>query len=161
DNVLGQEPLPAALTALLGQLADDRVTLLLLAVGAGLVVTLLDSGLHVAANYVNTRLEQGIVLDFRNQLFRHAQRLSVADTDQVSTGRLMYGINFEAAAAGGLIMAIQPIAQSMLTLVGIVWISLQIDVALAALALMVVPLLYYLIGYYATHIQQRLSNVKL
>src|SRR5206468_1476883 len=72
DNVLGQDPLPEVLARPLGALADDRVALLIVTVVAGLGVTLVDSGVHVLSNYVNTRLEQSIVLDFRNELFRHA-----------------------------------------------------------------------------------------
>jgi ABC-type multidrug transport system fused ATPase/permease subunit len=109
---------------------------------------------------VNTRLEQRIIADFRGDLFRHTERLSVAYRDQVSTARLMYAINFEAAAAGMLILSVQPLAQAGLTLLGMVWISLQIDSALALLSITVVPLLYYAIRYYATHIQHRLLQVK-
>ena len=46
-----------------------------------------------------------MIADFRGDLFRHTERLSVAYRDQVSTGRLIYGINFEAAAAGALVMS--------------------------------------------------------
>lgn len=159
DNVLGDHPLPEILQLLFGNV-QDRTSLLLFAVIGGLVVTLFSGGLSVIAEYVNTWLEQRIVLDFRADLFRHAQRLSVAHADRVSTMRLMYGINFEAAAAGSLIMALQPLAQSGLTLVGMLWISFQIDPMLALLSLSVVPFLYYSVGYYSKHIQAKLLHVK-
>lgn len=160
DNVLGSSPLPPILDMSLGALAQDRTSLLIFAVIAGVVVTLLSNLLSVVSEYVNTRLEQRIILDFRGDLFRHAERLSVPYTERVSSMRLMYGINFEAAAAGGLIMALQPLAQSALTLIGMVWISFQIDPLLALLSMSVVPFLYYSVGYYSTHIQSRLMNVK-
>jgi ABC-type multidrug transport system fused ATPase/permease subunit len=160
DNVLGRSPLPGVLAGPLAGIADDRLALLVVAVLGGLLVTLATSGLQVISNYIHTKLEQSIVLDFRRDLFEHAQRLSVAYTDQVSTGRLMYGINFEAAAAGGLVMALQPLAQSGLTILGMVWVSLQIDPQLAVLSLTIVPVLYWLVRYYATHIQAELSRVK-
>jgi len=50
--------------------------------------------------------------------------------------------------------------QAGLTLVGMVWISFKIDSSLALLSLAVVPLLYWAIHFYATHIQQRLLQVK-
>ena len=155
DNVIGQAPLPAA-AGLLGDVASDRVLLLALTVFAGLAIAIVAGGLNVLNSYVNTKLEQRIIADFRGDLFRHTERLSVAFRDQVSTSRLMYAINFEAAAAGNLILSVQPLAQAALTLIGMVWISFQIDSALALLSITVVPILYYAIRYYATHIQQRL-----
>jgi ABC-type multidrug transport system fused ATPase/permease subunit len=158
DSVLGSRPLPAFLNDRLGDV--DRGTLLILAVLAGLTFALLVNGLGVAMSYVNTRLEQGIILDFRSDLFHHAERLSVAYRDHISTGRLIYAINFESIAAGRLVMALQPLAQGVLTMVGMAWITFQIDHILALLAVLVVPVLYYAIGYYATQMQPRLLLVK-
>ena len=160
DNVIGQAPLPAGIAGVLGELGSHRFLLLALTVVAGLVIAIIGGAFHVLNSYVNTKLEQRIIADFRGDLFRHTERLSVAYRDQVSTGRLMYAINFEAAAAGTLILSIQPLAQAGLTLVGMIWISFKIDSALALLALAVVPLLYWAIHFYATHIQQRLLHVK-
>jgi ATP-binding cassette subfamily B protein len=159
DNVIGQAPLPAA-ADILGPLVSHRFALLALTVFAGLAIAVISGGLSVLNSYINTKLEQRIIADFRADLFRHTERLSVAYRDQVSTGRLMYAINFEATAAGSLILSVQPLAQAGLTLVGMVWISLRIDPVLALLSITVVPLLYYAIRYYATHIQQRLLQVK-
>ena len=160
DNVIGQAPLPAAIGSAFGDLLSHRFLLLALAVIGGLLVAIAGAGIHVANSYVNTKLEQRIIADFRSDLFRHTERLSVAYRDQVSTARLMYGINFEAAAAGTLLLSIQPLAQAALTLVGMVWIAFRIDSALAWLSMAVVPLLYWSIHYYATNIQQRLLDVK-
>ena len=158
DNVLGTAPLPAPFARWVDGL--DRVAILMVIVATGLALTLLSNALAIATSYLKTRLEQSIILDFRSDLFHHAERLSVAFRDQVSTGRLIYAINFEAAAAGNLIMALQPLAQSALTVIGMVWITFRIDAVLALLAVTVVPILYYAIGYYATHIQPRLMQVK-
>ena len=160
DNVIGRDPLPGAISTTLGELASHRFLLLGLTVVAGLVIAVIGGAIHVLNSYVNTKLEQRIIADFRGDLFRHTDRLSVAYRDQVSTGRLMYAINFEATAAGSLVLSIQPLAQAFLTVIGMVWISFTIDSSLALLSLAVVPLLYWAIRYYATHIQQRLLHVK-
>src|SRR5262249_8608463 len=47
-----------------------------------------------------------------------------------------------------------------LTLAGMFWVALQIDHQLALLSLAILPFLYYSVGYYAKHIQGRLSDVK-
>ena len=158
DNVLGQRPLPSTLAAWLGSL--DQAVLLAVAVAAGLILALLSNALAVATSYLKTTLEQGIILDFRSDMFRHAERLSVAFRDHISTGRLVYAINFEAVAAGHLITALQPLAQGALTVVGMVWITFRIDPTIAILSVTVVPVLYYALGYYATYIQPRLALVK-
>ena len=160
DNVIGQDPLPGTIASALGEPGSHRFLLLGLTVVAGLVITIIGSAIHVLNSYVNTKLEQRIIADFRGDLFRHTERLSVAYRDQVSTGRLMYAINFEATAAGSLVLSIQPLAQAFLTVIGMVWISFTIDSSLALLSLAVVPLLYWAIRYYATHIQERLLHVK-
>ena len=74
-------------------------------------------------NYVNTKIDQSMVLDFRSDLFQHAQRLSLAFHDQRRSGMLIYAINFQADAAARLVMTIPPLAQSVLTLVGMFWIT--------------------------------------
>jgi ATP-binding cassette subfamily B protein len=160
DNVIGREPLPPSIANAIGDVGSHRFMLLVLTVMAGLVIAVIGGAIHVVNSYVNTRLEQRIIADFRSDLFRHTERLSVAYRDQVSTARLMYAINFEAAAAGTLILSIQPLVQAGLTLIGMVWISFKIDSSLALLSLAVVPLLYWAIHFYATHIQQRLLQVK-
>lgn len=160
DNVLGTEPLSPPLASALDGLADDRFVLLILVAIAGLLIALLNNSLTVLNNYIRTKLDQRIVLDFRGDLFQHAQRLSVAFHNQSRSGTMVYAINFQAGAASGLLMAVPPLAQSFLTLVGMLWISLAIDPFLTLLAMTVVPFLYYSVGYYARHIESKLGEVK-
>jgi ATP-binding cassette subfamily B protein/subfamily B ATP-binding cassette protein MsbA len=160
DNVLGDRPLPPALAWLLGPLAGDRSRLLLVAVLAGLGLVIFQNALSVLDNYVNTKLDQNMVLDFRSDLFRHAQRLSLTHHDQRRSGMLIYAINFQADAVARLVLAIPPLAQSALTLVGMFWIALWIDFQLALLSLFVVPVLFYSVRYYVKHIQRHLEDVR-
>ena len=160
DSVLADHPLPGIVAALLGPLIDNRVPLLIFVVVAGFAITLVSNALIVVVNYVNTRIQESIVLDFRSDLFEHAQRLSLAYHDQRRTGGVIFAINNQGGAAAGLVMAVPPLAQSALTLVGMFWISFSIDATLTLLSLSVVPLLYYAVGYYMTNIEQRLKKVK-
>lgn len=160
DSVLQDHPLPPWVATLVGSTADDRLTLLGLTVVAGFAITLATNLLSVADNYVNTTVHENIVLDFRSDLFQHAQRLSLAYHDQRRTGKVIFAINNLGSSAAGLLMAVPPIAQSGLMLAGMFWVSLQIDRTLTLLSLSVVPLIWYAIGYYLAHIQRRLSRVK-
>ncbi|MGQ0762605.1 MAG: ABC transporter ATP-binding protein [Acidobacteriota bacterium] len=160
DNVLEGHPLPPFLAGIFGSGSDIRFTLLVFAVLAGLAIALIDSGLTVLSNYVNTKMDQRMVLDFRSDLFQHAQRLSLSFHDQRRSGQLIFAINGQADAIARLVMIIPPLAQSVITLVGMVWIVVAIDTKLALLSLTVVPFLYYSIRYYTTRIETRLQQVK-
>jgi ABC-type multidrug transport system fused ATPase/permease subunit len=160
DNVLGTEPLPPALAGLLGPLAGHGPALLVVTVIAGFLLVVVQNALGVLDNYVNTRLDQGMVLDFRSDLFQHIQRLSLTHHDRRRSGMLIYAINFQADAAARLVMAVSPLAQSALTLIGMFWIAMRMDYQLALLSLAVVPFLYCSVGYYIRHIQPRLEKVR-
>jgi ABC-type multidrug transport system fused ATPase/permease subunit len=158
DNVLGNQPLPSWLGAIQPNLGATG--LLVGVVLAGLFVALLTNGLTVLNNYVQTTLEQRMVLDLRSELFQHAQRLSMSFHDQRRTGGLIYAINGQGNAAASLIMTIPQFAQSLITLVGMFWIVFQMDRHLALLSMIVMPLLFYSVRYYATHIETRLMQVR-
>lgn len=160
DSVLGDHPLPSVLLPIIGPLSDDRVLLLVVVVLGGFALTLIENAFSVLNSYTQTKLEQGIVLNFRSDLFRHAQRLSLAYHDRRRAGGLIFAINFQADSAAGLLMTVQPLAQSGLTLIGMFWITFTINRQLALLSLVVVPFLYYSVRYYMTHIQGRLRQVK-
>ncbi|HMB93251.1 MAG TPA: ABC transporter ATP-binding protein [Rhodothermales bacterium] len=160
DHVLESQPLPDFLAPLLGWAPDGSIKLLIFAVVAGLLITFFQHGISVAISYINTRIEQGMVLDVRSALFQHTQRLSLAFHDRRRTGKLIFAINNQGGSAAGLIMALQPLAQSLLTLIGMFWIAYKIDAKLTLLALSVVPFLYYSVGYYANHIVPQLQRVK-
>jgi ABC-type multidrug transport system fused ATPase/permease subunit len=88
DAVLGDKPLPSLLGSLEGV---SRYELLVFAVIAGLVVTALIHGLAVIDEYVNTKLDQSIVLDLRSQMMVHAQRLSLAALTAAVAGGFALG----------------------------------------------------------------------
>jgi ATP-binding cassette, subfamily B, bacterial len=159
DSVLGDEPLPGVVRSV-SQWLPDKPTMLLLAVGAGLAVALMSGLLNVLTTYLNTKIEVAMTLDFRSDLFQQAQRLSMAFHDQRRSGMVIYIINSMAGSATSLVMTILPLGQNVLTLVGMFWISFRLNPKLAVLSLSVVPFLYYSVGYYTTHIRQRLVAVK-
>ena len=101
-----------------------------------------------------------MVLDFRSDLFRHAQRLSLSFHDSRRTGELMSRINYAAASVGTVVMAFPPILQAVLSLVGMITISLLIQWQLALISLIVVPFLYYSAGLYGKRVTPRLERVQ-
>jgi ATP-binding cassette subfamily B protein/subfamily B ATP-binding cassette protein MsbA len=158
DSVLGNHKPPAAITSLLG--SRDKHVLLLFAVLAGLTLAIVTNALAVFEEWVNTKIEQKVVLDFRSDLFAHAQKLSVNFHDLKPTGQMMNQILSEAEASGTLLMSILPLAQSAVMLVGMFVIAYQLDRELALLSLVVVPFIYYSVGYYSRKIVPRLTKVR-
>ena len=160
DNVLGSQPLPWWLAWLPVSIAANPYSLITFAVASGLGLLLILDALHVASNFVNTKIDQHITLDFRSEMFFHAQKMSLAYHDQRRSGMLIYLLNSQGDAPAGLIMTIPMLVEAALTLVGMFWISYKLDPLLALVALTVVPFLYYSVGYYATHIQDKIQRVR-
>jgi ABC-type multidrug transport system fused ATPase/permease subunit len=157
DDVLGVHAPPGPVVALVGR---NRTHLIVFAVLAGFVVTLVIQVISVVSEYVTTKLDQEVALDFRSDLFAHCQRLSQGFHDDTTTGDSMYRINFEAKAVGEMSVALPPLAQSVLTLVGMFVIALRIDSTLALLSLVAVPFVSYSTSYYGKHIEPRLIRVR-
>jgi len=157
DGVLADRPPPRLLT---GWLGDGKYPLIVFAVIAGLVVTLFTNGVSVLTDYVNTKLDQRMVLDLRSDMFANAQRLSLSYHDERRTGAFSMQINYQASALGNIVVAIPPLAQSLLTLVGMFWVALHLDAVLALIALTVTPFIYYSTAFYSSRIQPQLLRVR-
>ncbi len=159
DSVLGNEPLPH-LVGGVAVGAPHKGALLVAVVAGGFALAVLTSLVTVVTGYITTKLDLAMTLDFRSDLFQQAQRLSMAYHDQRRSGMVIYIINSMAGSATSVLMTVLPLAQNSLTLVGMFWIAMRLNWKLALLSLSVVPFLYYSVGYYSTHIRQRLITVK-
>ena len=157
DSVLGDKPLPGSLHDLTGGSIWGEVGVV---VALLLVVTLVLNGLQVVNDYVNTRIDMRMVLEFRSQLFQHVQRLSFAYHDDRLTGEFMGRINGQASSVGAVTVSAFPLVQSALTLVGMFWIAFRLNAPVALLSLAVVPFIYYSTGYYGSKIGPEVRKVK-
>ena len=157
DSVAGQKPLPPIADQIL---PSGRYQQLAVLVFLGFLLTVLGNALHVWQIAIDARIEQQMILDFRSDLFQHAQRLSLAFHDATRTGEMMSRINYAAASVGNVVMAFPPMLQAGLTLVGMFAISLWIQWQLALISLLVVPFLYYSAGLYGKRVTPRLERVQ-
>ena len=157
DSVASHHPLPPIASQLL---PDGRYKQLAILVFAGFALTVLGNGLTVWQTAIDAKIEQRMILDFRSDLFQHAQRLSLAFHDARRTGELMSRINYAAASVGNVVMAFPPMLQAGLSLIGMLIISLLIQWQLALMALVVVPFLYYSAGVYGRRVTPRLERVQ-
>ena len=157
DTVLSDRPPPGWIEGIVG---DGRGALILFAVGVSLLLTLLAGGLMVVSEYVTTKADQRMVLDFRSDLFQHAQRLSLAFHDDTKTGMLMYRINNQADSVGQILVALPALGQSLLTLLGMLYIAYRIDPLLSLVATAIVPFIYFSTTYYSNRIEPQLLKVR-
>lgn len=124
------------------------------------LIVVVGNGFTVLTHYLGAKTEQNMVLDLRSDLFDHVQRLSLTFHDERQTGALMSQINIQAAAVGNIVMVIPPIAESMMTLGGMLVISALVDWELALLSLIVIPLLFWSFGVYGRRIVPRIQRVQ-
>jgi ATP-binding cassette subfamily B protein len=157
DSVAGRHPLPPIAAQIL---PSGRYQQLAILVFLGFFLTVLGNAIHVWQIAIDARIEQQMILDFRSDLFRHAQRLSLAFHDATRTGEMMSRINYAAASVGNVVMAFPPMLQAGLTLIGMFAISLWIQWQLALISLVVVPFLYYAAGLYGKRVTPRLERVQ-
>jgi ATP-binding cassette subfamily B protein len=129
-------------------------------VTARFLLIVFGNGVTVLNHYLGAKTEQHMVLDLRSDLFAHAQRLSFTFHDRRQTGALMSQINLQAAAVGTIVMVIPPIAEALLTLIGMLVISLFIDWQIALVALIVLPFLFWSFNLYGRRIVPRLQRVQ-
>ncbi|MEX0789898.1 MAG: ABC transporter ATP-binding protein, partial [Actinomycetota bacterium] len=157
DSVLGDEPVPGWIP---GVFTGSTGGLILLAVAAGLLIAFVMNSIHVVNEYVQTKLAEKMVLDFRSDLFQHVQRLSLAFHSEHRRGSLMFAINSQANTMGEITVALLPLAEGAIMLFGMFVVAYKIDSQLALLSLTVVPFIYSATGYYGKRIDPELRRVR-
>ena len=97
DSVVGSHPLPGFLAALLPAAAlSSNFAMLALAAGLLVAITVLSQLQQLASSLLRTYTGELLVLDFRTQLFRHIQRLSLTYADTNGTSDSTYRIQYDA-----------------------------------------------------------------
>jgi ATP-binding cassette subfamily B protein len=143
DSGFGGRPLPGWLVRAVPALATGHGRAIVVgAVLGGMVLWLVGYALSLLTGYVKNRVNSGLVLDFKCDLFHHLQHLSLSYHDQTTVGDSIYRLNSDTGFISTLIWGnFRHLATATVTLVGIVWIVVRIDWQLALLALAVAPLM--------------------
>ncbi len=157
DSVLQQKSsIPNPIRGLLG---TNPIHLIIFVALAVLLINALLQGVHLLYEYITTKIDQHMVLDLRSDLFEHAQKLSFTYHDNTKVGSFIYRINSMATSAGNITMAVPPMMQALLTLIGMFWISLHIDPVLALLAISIIPPIYFALGHYSKNVLPAVREV--
>jgi ATP-binding cassette, subfamily B, bacterial len=157
DSALGSKP-PTGFASRL--VSGSRKHMVMVGAAAGLAVAILANGLHVLAEYVNTKLDNKLRFDFRKDLFERALQLPLSYHDSHRAGYFAQNINTHTNALGRLVVDVPPLVESLLTLTGMFVIAYIMDPVLAALALGVAPFIYYSTVYYGRHVEPKLIRTR-
>lgn len=140
DNVLGHRPLPPFLANLFPLHSAEFVAIALV-LGIAVVVNL--QGL--ASWWLQTYIGEKLVWDFRAKLLNHVQRLPLSFHDRYGVTDSVYRIQHDAPAIQYVVIqGLIPLGTALLTLVGMIFVTVRIDLALALVALGITPFLLVL-----------------
>ena len=162
DNVLGGQPMPHFLaTAFPIDAASTPTALLILAAAITIVVALLGHLQSALTSLLTMYTGKKLVLEFRAQLFQHVQRLSLAYHDMAGSSDSAYRIQYDANAIEHVMLSgILPLLTSLMTLVGMMWVTAQLDLSLAVIVLGVTPILYALTSVFGERLKTRWKRLK-
>jgi ATP-binding cassette, subfamily B, bacterial len=140
DNVLGDHPAPAWLPG-----TPSQTAILAFAVALTVAVALLSQLQQLGNSVLGTYTGEQLQLDFRSRLFRHVQRLSLAYHDARGTTDAVYRIQYDAPSIQWVaVYGVTPFVTAGFTLLGMIYVTARLDVVLALVALVIVPVLYAL-----------------
>lgn len=120
----------------------NKDILLLNAITAGILLVFALRGFFVyGQNYLMSYVSQKVVIDLRESLFRHFQRLSISYFDRSRTGKVLsYMTNDVGALQGALAQNVIELSTESLTLVGSLGAMFYLHWQLALLTLITIPL---------------------
>jgi len=162
DNAIGRQPLPPAIDGPLRALAGDTVFgLVLVIVGAGLVLQVLNQLVSAVHTQVMVVTGQRMVLDLRTRLFNTLQALPLRHHVHTSTSDAVFRVEIDAYCIDNLVMkGIFPLVTALLTLLVMFIVLLRLDVKIAVLSLLVVPFHYASLRYYINNLADRAERVQ-
>ena len=125
-----------------------------------LVVTLVHFGSNFVQFVYMPRVGQGILYDLRTQMFTHLQRLSTGFFHRTPVGRIMSRSTSDVIQLQECFeLLVQSIAD-ILSLVGIVGIMLWIDWQLALVCMSVIPVLFFILGYWQRFARRSFMRIR-
>lgn len=162
DNILGSQPYPVALTALLPQrMLHSDTAMIALVAGLFVAIAVLSQVQGLVTAWLRAYTAEYLVLDFRARLFRQTQRLSLSYHDNYGTTDSLYRIQYDAPAIQYIaIDGIIPFISAGLTVVGMIYVTAKTDWQLALIALAVSPALYAITRGYRKRARGQSRNVK-
>jgi ATP-binding cassette subfamily B protein len=162
DSVIGSEPLPWFLELITpGFFTDSKESTLALIAILVVLFALFAQAQKLGSWLLQTYTGEKLVLAFRARLLRHAQRLSLTYHDTKGTSDSIYRIQYDAPAIQWVVIyGLTPFVTASLILVGMIFVTAQIDWQLALIALAVSPVLFVLTQVFRRRLRGQWRDVK-
>jgi ATP-binding cassette, subfamily B, bacterial len=150
DSLVGSQPIPDLLQALLPERAQEAWAIPAIAAGLMLMIMLLTRLQNLVTGLLQTYIGGKLVVNFRARLFDHVQRLSLAYHDAKGTADSLYHIENDARSVQELALkGVIPFLSSACTLAGMLYVTAQLQWQLALVtAAMAIPLLLIIRRYH-------------
>ena len=162
DHVLIGLPLPEALAAVTpAAIAQSAVTLLVAVALVGLLIQVASEVVRAVDTQMQVRVAQRVVYTLREKLLAHLQALPLRHHLLTSTSDSVYRLDADAYCVNDLIIGgVFPLLIAGLKLAVMFVVLLYVDLTLALLSLVVVPLLYVCLRFYSRTLLDRAERVK-
>ncbi len=162
DSVIGSHPLPGVLQTLLPARIQYNDGLLLAFACGLLIFTALATHLQALGMWVLQAYSgEKLVMGFRAQLFRHAQRLSFAYHDTRGSADSAYRIQYDSPSIQHIMInGIIPLVSAVIMLVSMIYVTARIDSGLVLVALSVAPVLFILTHTFGKRLKRRWIELK-
>ena len=162
DSVIGSQPIPRFLLTLFPFLtsASARV-LLIVAAGLLLAIALLGQLQRLLSAVLQVYTGEKLLQDFRAQLFRHVQRLSLIYHDSKGTSDSVYRIQYDAFTIQlTTLSGVLPVLTSSITLIGMIFVIAKMDWQLALVAMGVSPVLFILTWAFGDPLRRQWKEIR-
>lgn len=162
DSVIGTEPLPPWLNRLaMDASGAPSIWPLVLVLGLSLSIAFLSQLRGLALWLLSSYAGERLIFQFRDRLFAHLERLSVAYHETRGTADSMYRLQQDAAAIKNIpIDGLIPFVTASCMFAGMVCVTSMIDWQLALVALAVSPVLFILTRLSGYRLRSAWSEVK-
>lgn len=162
DSVIGSLPLPRILDSILPEAITASRPALLIAVAVMVILIAVLSQLQeLATALLRTRAGQEVLVAFRTQLFRKAQRLSLTYHDSKGTSDSLYRIQYDASSVQYVaIDGVIPFVAAVTTAVTMLYVAMRLDRQLALVAIIVAPVLAIISHSYRLRLRRQSIEVK-
>ena len=162
DSGLGGKPLPHLLRPFVPSgFRLSPSSALFVAVGLLIAVTILTQIQTLALNLLKTYTGEKLLLEFRSDIFRQMQRLSLSYHETKGTAESLYNLQYDAAAIQTMLAErLIPLVGAAFTLLGMLIVTLKLDWQLALVALFISPILFLISKVYRRRLRRGSREVK-
>jgi ATP-binding cassette, subfamily B, bacterial len=162
DYALGSRPMPEWMTRFVQwTFGEGKLAIVYFAAISTIVVAVVGAVASYTQNYLTTKIGQMVMLDLRQMLYHHIQRLSLSFYDRAKIGDLISRVTTDVDAIQNFVStALLGIVVNALTLVGMLAVMFYFNWRFTLIALSVAPILFLQVFTLTRRIKQATRAVR-